>query len=61
MKLVGWAVVAVLVVVLISNSTRQAGLSDGAKGSYLGRMVNDAQVPPDIAKALANRVETQRN
>ena len=42
-KTLGWIVVGVLAVIVIMSSRPEPGLPEGAKGSYLGRTIADAQ------------------
>jgi hypothetical protein len=56
-KAIGWALFAIVVVVLIIGSTGERGIREGHQGSYLGRSV---QGQPTDAGALGARTATQR-
>jgi len=55
-KTVGWIVVGVLAVIVIMSSRPENRLPEGAKGSYLGRALADAQTGP--AEELNKRAGT---
>jgi hypothetical protein len=59
-KLIGWALFAVVVVILIVSSTPHRGHKEGYQGSYLGRTVDGQQANADRAAALGSRAATQR-
>lgn len=60
LRWVGWAVVALLVVVAIMTSRGERHMRDGTTGSYLGRQVADGASSADRQKVLSDRVATQR-
>lgn len=55
-KSIGWALFAIIVVVLIIASAPMRGIRDGHQGSYLGRSVDQSGANP----ALGPRTATQR-
>jgi hypothetical protein len=56
-KAIGWVLFAIVVAVLIVGSMPDRGISEGHRGSYLGRDVPGQQAD---AGALGARTATQR-
>ena len=59
-KLIGWALFAVIVVVLIVSSAPDRGIKEGHQGSYLGRSVEGQQANANRTQTLGSRAATQR-
>lgn len=59
-KLIGWALFAVIVVILIVSSAPDHGRKEGYQGSYLGRSVDGQQANANRAATLGSRAATQR-
>jgi hypothetical protein len=59
-KLIGWALFAVIVVILIVSSAPRQSHKEGYQGSYLGRTVEGQQANANRAETLGSRAETQR-
>lgn len=59
-KLIGWALFAFLVVVLVMTSTPDRGRPEGYSGSYLGRSVDGQQAFSKQAGELNARATVQR-
>jgi hypothetical protein len=54
-----WVVFGLLLITAIGFSARDPGIREGAKGSYLGRSVDNAPVVPANARAtLENRANS---
>jgi hypothetical protein len=60
MKLLGWAVVVVLILLAVNGSTGTRHMRDGDTGSFMGRQVADSSARADRAKTLTDRGATQR-
>lgn len=59
-KLIGWALFAVLVVVLVMASKPDHGRPEGYSGSYLGRTVDGQQAFSKQVDELNARATVQR-
>jgi hypothetical protein len=59
-KVIGWALFAIVIVVLIIGSAPDRGRQEGYQGSYLGRSAPGPQAAADQAQALGARTATQR-
>jgi hypothetical protein len=59
-KLIGWALFAVIVVILIVSSAANRGIREGHQGSYLGRTVEGQEANANRAETLGARAATQR-
>jgi hypothetical protein len=59
-KLIGWALFAILLVVLVISSAPDPGRKEGHQGSYLGRNVQGQQANANQAQTLNTRAASQR-
>jgi hypothetical protein len=59
-KLIGWALFAIVLVILVISSAPDRGHREGYQGSYLGRTVDGQQVNASQAQNLLSRTGTQR-
>jgi hypothetical protein len=57
-KLIGWALFAVVVVILVISSAQNGSRREGHQGSYLGRAVDGPQAT--ATQNLNSRTATQR-
>ncbi len=60
MKLIGWAIVVVLILLAINGSTGTRHMRDGDTGSFLGRQVADSSSGANQTQALADRTAPSR-
>jgi hypothetical protein len=59
-KLIGWALFALVLVILAISSVPDRGHREGYQGSYLGRTIDSQQVNANQEQNLLSRTATQR-
>ncbi len=59
-KLIGWALFAIVLVILVISSVPDRGHREGYQGSYLGRTVDSQQANVNQGQNLLSRTATQR-
>ena len=59
-KFIGWCAVGVLFVAATFSSRPDLGVSEGQKGTYLGRLASDSQISANVVRDLQGRAAVQR-